>query len=329
MVALTTEQLSSLSVAQEGALTAAQLAALSPTDIAAMTQITSPLVLDLNGDGVQTVGIDHGVTFDLTGTGVQHQVGWVSAQDGFLVLDRNGDGLINSGRELFGQATLLEDGTTAQNGYEALVVLDTNQDGIIDVQDTDFAQLQVWQDANQDGVTQEGELQDLTSLGIVSLDLDAQQTSVVQDGNWIGLDSTFTTADGTAHAMADVWFSINKELNQTVDVSRIDPTLLNGAHLSLIDVSGNGGTGDTVVLSSNDIGKLGQMDLYVNEQTGAGHIQMMIQGDANDTVQITDQPGAWIDAGSTQIDGETFRILNDAQNHQLLVGVKMHDPLAS
>jgi hypothetical protein len=326
MANLTTDQLASFSLAQETALTAAQIDAAGGAGN--FTNANSPLILDLNGDGVQTVGISQGVRFDLTATGVQHEVGWVSASDGFLVLDRNGDGQISSGRELFGQSTLLEDGSTARDGFQALAELDSNQDGRIDVSDTEFAHLQVWQDANQDGVTQSGEMLDLGSLGIVSLDLDAQQTSVVQDGNWIGLDSSFTTADGTTHAMADVWFSINKDLNHTVDLSKIDPTVLQGLDLSIVDVSGNAGNGDTVVVNSGDVAKLGQMDLVVNDQTGSGHIQMMIQGDANDAVRISDQPGAWTEAGTTQIDGETFRILTDVHQNQLLVGVKIPDPLS-
>jgi hypothetical protein len=326
MANLTVGQLASFSLTQEAALTAAQITAAGGAGV--FTNANSPLILDLNGDGVQTVGIAQGVRFDLTATGIQHEVGWVSASDGFLVLDRNGDGLINSGRELFGQATLLADGTTAKDGYQALTTLDVNHDGVIDVSDAEFASLQVWQDSNQDGVTQSGELHDLNSMGIVSLDLDAHQTSVVQEGNWIGLDSSFTTADGLTHAMADVWFAINKDMNHTVDLSKLDPTLSQGVHLPLVDLSGNGGNGDTVLVNAQDVAKLGQMDLVVNEQTGSGHIQMMIQGDANDVVRITDQPGVWTDAGTTQIDGETYRILNDAQQHQLLVGVKIHDPLA-
>ena len=327
---LSTDQLHNLTSLQAHALTVTQLASLTAPQTAELmtTFAVTPIVLDLNGDGVQTVSIDHGVQFDLTGGGVAHQVGWVSANDGFLVLDRNGDGIINSGREMFGQATLLSDGTTAKNGYEALATLDTNHDGIIDARDTDYAKLQVWQDTNQDGVTQTGELHNLTSLGIVSLDLHAHQTIAVQNGNWIGLDSSFTTADGSVHAMADVWLSINKDLNQTVDLSKIDPASLHGAHLTVVDVSGNGGMGDTVLVNAHDVATLGQKDLVVNDQTGAGHIQMMIRGDANDVVKITDQPGVWTEAGTTQIDGETFRILNDAHQHQLLVGVKIHDPIS-
>jgi hypothetical protein len=67
-------------------------------------------MLDLNGDGVQTLSAARGVQFDLTGTGQAAQVGWASAQDGLLVRDINGDGVINDGRELFGAATELATG---------------------------------------------------------------------------------------------------------------------------------------------------------------------------------------------------------------------------
>ena len=166
IAAITTDQITALTIGQLHDLTAPQAAALTAPQLTAMTapQISelmttfsvTPLILDLNGDGVHTVGIGQGVEFDLTGSGVQHAVGWVSASDGFLVLDRNGDGVINSGRELFGQGTLLADGSTAKTGYEALGALDTNQDGVIDINDAEFAKLQVWQDVNQDGVTQSG-----------------------------------------------------------------------------------------------------------------------------------------------------------------------------
>jgi hypothetical protein len=101
---------------------------------------------------------------------VQHEVGWVSASDGFLVLDRNGDGQINSGRELFGQGY----GAGRRQHRQGPATRHwpcwiANHDGVIDVNDAEFAKLQVWQDVNQDGVTQAGELQDLNTLGIVSL----------------------------------------------------------------------------------------------------------------------------------------------------------------
>jgi hypothetical protein len=67
----------------------------------------------------------------------------------------------------------------------------------------------VWRDANSDGVSQAGELHSLTDLGITSLDVKAQATSVNSNGNWVGLTSSYATADGTTKAMADVWFLID------------------------------------------------------------------------------------------------------------------------
>jgi len=120
-----------------------------------------PLTLDLNNNGLETVPVSatNPVYFDLTGEGVQSSVGWVAPNDGFLTLDRNGDGLINDGTELFGDATpAYEAGTTTPttgktaDGFEALAQEDTNGDGIVNSGDANFANLRVWQDLNQDGV---------------------------------------------------------------------------------------------------------------------------------------------------------------------------------
>ena len=124
-----------------------------------------PLTLDLNNNGLETLPINatNPVYFDLTGEGVQSSVGWVAPSDGFLALDRNGDGLINDGTELFGDATpAYEAGTTTPttgktaDGFEALAQEDTNADGVVNAQDANFANLRVWQDANQDGISQAG-----------------------------------------------------------------------------------------------------------------------------------------------------------------------------
>ncbi|MFI3121810.1 MAG: hypothetical protein QX203_17715, partial [Methylococcaceae bacterium] len=93
----------------------------------------SPLILDLNGDGVQTTNVlDNGVNFDLNATGQKISSGWVSKEDGLLAIDLNGDGNIDSGAELFGTASQLADGSKAQDGFQALAALDGNRDGKID-----------------------------------------------------------------------------------------------------------------------------------------------------------------------------------------------------
>jgi hypothetical protein len=214
MQSLTTATVSSLSTAFLNVLTSRQLCILTTTQVAALTtaQIAAiptanltPMALDLNGDGVQTLGLTSGVKFDLGATGNNALVGWVSGNDGLLARDLNGDGQINDGSELFGSATQLTSGGKAADGYVALSKLDSNQDGKITQADAGFNSLNVWQDANSDGQTQQGELKSLSSLGITELNLDAQATGTSNNGNVIGLESSYQTQDGQTHAMADVW----------------------------------------------------------------------------------------------------------------------------
>jgi hypothetical protein len=207
---LTMSQLQTLNTAQSMALTATQLAALTTTEITYLA-LTSPI--DLNGDGIKTLSITTGVQFDWSGSGQKVQTGWIDPADGLLVLDRNQDGLINDGTELFGTSTILPSGEPAANGYAALQALDTNSDGVISHEDTGWADLQVWTDKNSDGVSQAGELTSLDSLGIAKLDLAATSTPVKDNGNWVGLTSSFEKVDGATHDMADVWFVADKAEN--------------------------------------------------------------------------------------------------------------------
>ncbi len=112
-----------------------------------------PLTLDLDGDGLETVGIDPArpLLFDHDGDGVKTASGWIRPDDGFLVLDRNGNGRVDDGRELFGDATPLATGGRAADGFAALAQEDGNGDGRIDAVDARFADLRVWRDLNQDG----------------------------------------------------------------------------------------------------------------------------------------------------------------------------------
>jgi hypothetical protein len=93
--------------------------------------IVSPVVLDLDGNGFESTGLLEGTQFDHDANGYAERTGWVQEQDGLLVLDRNGNGRIDSGRELFGSETLRADGSKAANGYEALAELDANGDARI------------------------------------------------------------------------------------------------------------------------------------------------------------------------------------------------------
>jgi len=125
----------------------------------------SPIILDLDGNGVQTVGLDAGVHFDHNANGFAQQTGWVGQGDGLLVWDINDNGQIDNGRELFGDHTKLANGMRAVNGFEALAQHDSNGDGRIDAQDAIWQHLRVWVDADTNAQAGEGELFTLDQLG--------------------------------------------------------------------------------------------------------------------------------------------------------------------
>ena len=122
--------------------------------------ISSPIILDLDGDGVETMGVeeDGSVFFDFNGDGRQSLTGWVGKDDGLLVFDRNGDGIINDDSELFGNNTARYNGLgKCIHGFEALAQEDSNGDGLVNHLDDNWQHLKVWCDLNQDGITNEGE----------------------------------------------------------------------------------------------------------------------------------------------------------------------------
>ena len=166
----------------------------------------TPLVLDLNGDGIHTAGLLKGVLFDVASDGALKRTGWVDSHDGLLALDLNHNGKIDNGAELFGSGTTLADGSKAKDGYAALRQYDANSDGVIDANDAVFANLKVWVDANTDGVTDAGELKSLTDLGIASFNLNALNAAGGENGNNVILQSSWTDVNGVAHSLADWTF---------------------------------------------------------------------------------------------------------------------------
>ncbi len=122
-------------------------------------------------------------------------------------MDRNDNGVIDSGRELFGDNTQLSSGGSASNGFEALADLDSNQDGKIDSQDTDFNELRLWQDKNQDGISQTDELHTLNQLGIASINTASSPQGTVQNGNVITASGQFEYTDGSTGDIGNLIFS--------------------------------------------------------------------------------------------------------------------------
>jgi hypothetical protein len=143
----------------------------------------SPIVVDTAGDGFDLTGAGDGVLFDIAGIGVPLRLGWVRGDDAWLALDRDGDGRIGDGRELFGNYTPQPDPPAGRrrNGFLALAEYDKpaqggNSDGRIDARDSVFASLRLWQDVNHNGVSEPGELHALPSLDVTRIDLDYKES---------------------------------------------------------------------------------------------------------------------------------------------------------
>lgn len=134
----------------------------------------SPILLNVRGAEIRLTAPE--VRFDARNNGATELMAWTQpdSETAFLVLDRNGNGLVDNGGELFGNNTTLPNGYTADNGYLALGWYDKNGnggngDGLIDNRDVIYGQLRLWFDGNHDGIAQPGELRTLSDMGVISI----------------------------------------------------------------------------------------------------------------------------------------------------------------
>lgn len=157
-----------------------------------------PLILDLDGDGIDLKGVDEGPRFDLTGTGRQNQTAFIQGDDALLYLDRNGNGVVDDGRELFGD----QEGDA--HGFAELAQHDENGDQRIDARDGVFDQLRLWQDRDGNGIHTAAESLSLAEAGITGIDLDYRHTAIRDGkGNTFTQLASFTTAGGLRGLVAD------------------------------------------------------------------------------------------------------------------------------
>lgn len=203
-----------------------------------------PLSIDINRDGtISTLHKDHGVHFDLDNSGFAESTSWVASSDGLLVLDRNANGRIDGGAELFGTETLLANGKFASNGFEAIADLDQNKDGMLSAADEAFSNLRVWIDGNSDGVSTEAELHTLTSLGIESISTQYQVTPR-RDANGVEHREfgEVTYADQSKGLANTLWFNSDRTDTIPIEIHTGEGIPLPADILALPNAAGYGNT---------------------------------------------------------------------------------------
>jgi hypothetical protein len=176
-----------------------------------------PLAVDLGESGITLTSVDNGVYFDLDKNGFAEKTAWIGPEDGFLAFDRNGNGKIDNGGELFGDQVEIDGtGECYPSGFAALAVYDENDDGIIDSADSVFSGLLIWVDSNHNGISESGELKSLEDSRIVSISLDYEEPNHedAETGTIISRESTVTFNDASTRKISEHWFKVNARDSQ-------------------------------------------------------------------------------------------------------------------
>jgi T1SS-143 domain-containing protein len=288
-----------------------------------------PIILDLDRNGFVFSSIDNGVTFDINADGKSDQIAWTS-DDGILAYDVDGNGLIDNGSEIF---TPDFNGGKFASGVAALASLDSNSDGKIDSSDDVFSKLKIWVDANNNGISDEGELSSLFDNGVTSISLTTDNTGGQEDGQTVFSTGTFTFADGSTGDFMEVGFD-------TIFGSDADPLTVMGTngddilHRGMGQVVMTGGAGnDTFVFDGTALDELDVADVITDfnadgdvldvtalldsllgeqasAETAASHLRATVD-DGNTTVSVQTGADTWKDVVVLQNHDTAIKVLFD------------------
>jgi hypothetical protein len=188
-----------------------------------------PVVLDLDGDGLEFVSRAAGVTFDYAGDGSRETTAWIGADDGLLVHDANSDRLVNDGNE----TVFSVNGSTDLEGLRQ--TYDSNGDGKLTADDAAWNEFGVWQDANSNGITDPGEFKSLGDLGITSIGLvsDGQSYAAANGDVLVHGEAGFTRADGSVGKVGDVSFAAAQNEEQKLQQQNVALNAMTTAALAV------------------------------------------------------------------------------------------------
>ena len=216
----------------------------------------SPLVLDMDGDGIELVALsDSQAMFDLDNDNFAQHMGWVAADDALLAIDRNGNGRIDDINEVFGNGTV--------DGFTELAALDSNGDGTIDASDARFGDLRLWRDQNGNGRSEADELQGLADGGVRSIALNATASATTLAGHRISHTSSFTRTDGTTATIVDAWFENDRHISAYLPD---DTFTLHADVAALPELRGYGVVADLSIAMTLDAGLRQRVTDLVREQ---------------------------------------------------------------
>ncbi|PUE50443.1 hypothetical protein B9Z47_01375 [Limnohabitans sp. 2KL-1] len=272
----------------------------------------APIVLDVNGDG--TLAYSQ-VAMDVNGDGHLDNTAWAGAQDGVLVWDKNGDGVV---RDASQYAFTQYGGQTDLQGLAA--GFDSNGDGVLDAADAKFAEFAVWQDANQNGVSDAGEVRSLADVGVTSIDLSSDGvTNSPAEGVTEAGRTTAQLADGREMLVADAEFAysdLSYRVNAEGDLSllgeqmNLDLSSLVSVHGALHSVDLTGTGANSLKISLSDLLSLGEQQ------------PLRVLGDADDSVVL--DATQWAASGTAQSEGHSYAVYAAGSGQQLWLEQTIH-----
>ena len=230
-----------------------------------------PLVIDLNGDGVKGTSLDYSINFDLNSDGFKEATSWIDSNDAFIAIDKNANGIIDNGSELFGDksvsnTTYAYTNPTSKNGFESLKAFDSNNDNIIDIKDDEFANLLLWQDKNSNGISEADEITKLSEV-VKSINLNYTNSG----GSEI---STATLNNGNSVSVSDMYFKV--DLKKTDEIINSDEIPLEIKSLPNITATGNLHSLHSAMSKNETLATMLNLYLLMDSDTRKANINSLI-----------------------------------------------------